>query len=54
MTQAIRAEGLVKKYGDVTALDGIDLAVPEGTVLGLMQPPPTQFLLDNVLKPRSN
>ena len=38
MTQAIRAEGLVKKYGDVTALDGIDLAVPEGTVLGLLGP----------------
>jgi len=38
MTDAIRAEGLVKRYGDVTALDGIDLSVPEGTVLGLLGP----------------
>jgi len=35
---AIRAEGLVKRYGDVVALDGVDLAVPEGTVLGLLGP----------------
>ncbi len=37
-SMAIRAEGLVKRYGDVTALDGVDLAVPEGTVLGLLGP----------------
>jgi ABC-2 type transport system ATP-binding protein len=34
----IRATGLVKRYGKVTALDGIDLRVPEGTVLGLLGP----------------
>lgn len=34
----IQARGLVKKYGDVVALDGLDLAVPEGTVLGLLGP----------------
>ena len=34
MTDAVIAEGLVKRYGDVTALDGLDLRVPEGTVLG--------------------
>jgi ABC-2 type transport system ATP-binding protein len=34
----IRAEGLVKKYGELRALDGLDLAVPEGTVLGLLGP----------------
>ena len=34
----IRTEGLVKRYGKVTALDGIDLAVPQGTVLGLLGP----------------
>ncbi len=34
----IEAEGLVKRYGDVTALDGLDLTVPEGTVLGLLGP----------------
>jgi ABC-2 type transport system ATP-binding protein len=35
---AIVAEGLVKHYGKVRALDGIDLEVPEGTVLGLLGP----------------
>jgi ABC-2 type transport system ATP-binding protein len=34
----VEAEGLVKRYGDVVALDGLDLAVPEGTVLGLLGP----------------
>ena len=34
----IRATGLVKRYGDVEALAGLDLAVPEGTVLGLLGP----------------
>jgi ABC-2 type transport system ATP-binding protein len=34
----IVAEGLVKHYGKVTALDGVDLRVPAGTVLGLLGP----------------
>ena len=34
----ISASGLVKRYGEVTALDGLDLEVPEGTVLGLLGP----------------
>jgi ABC-2 type transport system ATP-binding protein len=38
MPGGIRAEGLVKRYGEVTALDGLDLVVPEGTVLGLLGP----------------
>jgi ABC-2 type transport system ATP-binding protein len=38
MPPAIIAEGLVKRYGDVTALDGLDLEVEEGTVLGLLGP----------------
>jgi ABC-2 type transport system ATP-binding protein len=38
MTDMIRASGLVKRYGKVTALDGLDLVVPEGTVLGLLGP----------------
>ncbi len=35
---AIEAEGLRKSYGDVLALDGVDLRVPAGTVLGLLGP----------------
>ncbi|MGW5527211.1 ATP-binding cassette domain-containing protein [Streptomyces xanthochromogenes] len=38
MPGAIYAEGLVKTFGNVTALDGVDLDVPEGTVLGLLGP----------------
>ena len=38
MADVIRASGLVKRFGTVTALDGLDLAVPEGTVLGLLGP----------------
>ncbi|MDN7121118.1 ATP-binding cassette domain-containing protein [Nocardioides sp. ChNu-153] len=38
MTDMIRAHGLVKRYGEVEALKGLDLAVPEGTVLGLLGP----------------
>jgi ABC-2 type transport system ATP-binding protein len=34
----IRTEGLVKRYGDVVALDGLDLVVPKGTILGLLGP----------------
>jgi ABC-2 type transport system ATP-binding protein len=35
---AVRARGLVKRYKDVVALDGVDLTVPTGTVLGLLGP----------------
>ncbi|WP_436787617.1 ATP-binding cassette domain-containing protein [Yinghuangia sp. YIM S10712] len=38
MQDAIVAEGLVKTFGDVRALDGVDLNVPTGTVLGLLGP----------------
>src|SRR5919106_1139559 len=38
MTDMIRTSGLVKRYGSVTALDGLDLVVPKGTVLGLLGP----------------
>jgi ABC-2 type transport system ATP-binding protein len=34
----IEARGLVKRYGDAVALDGLDLTVPEGTILGLLGP----------------
>ncbi len=35
---AIRVRGLVKTFGDVRAVDGVDLDVAEGTVLGLLGP----------------
>jgi len=35
---AIAAEGLGKRYGPVTALDGVDLELPAGTVLGVLGP----------------
>ncbi|HJR88323.1 MAG TPA: ATP-binding cassette domain-containing protein [Acidimicrobiia bacterium] len=38
MNEVIRAEGLVKHYKAVKALDGLDLSVPEGRVLGLLGP----------------
>jgi ABC-2 type transport system ATP-binding protein len=38
MAEMIRTEGLVKRYGEVVALDGLDLSVPAGTVLGLLGP----------------
>jgi ABC-2 type transport system ATP-binding protein len=38
MEAVISAEGLVKRYGDVAALDGLDLSVDAGTVLGLLGP----------------
>ncbi len=37
-TSAIEVEGLVRNFGNVKALDGIDLAVREGTVFGLLGP----------------
>ena len=38
MTLAIKATGLAKAYGDVVALNGIDIEVEQGTVLGLLGP----------------
>ena len=38
MANVIEATGLRKCYKDVVALDGLDLSVPEGTVLGLLGP----------------
>ena len=35
---AVEAHGLTKHYGDVVALDGLDLSVPAGSVLGLLGP----------------
>ncbi|WP_149183919.1 ATP-binding cassette domain-containing protein [Streptomyces sp. TRM49041] len=38
MTLAIEVEGLVKRFGAHRALDGVDLAVPAGQILGLLGP----------------
>src|ERR687888_1740873 len=38
MTEMIRTSGLVKRFGKVTALAGLDLSVPRGTILGLLGP----------------
>ena len=37
-TLAIEATGLVKRFGDATAVDGVDLAVPAGCVYGVLGP----------------
>jgi ABC-2 type transport system ATP-binding protein len=38
MSAIVEARGLVKTYGEVIALDGLDLTVEEGTVLALLGP----------------
>ncbi|MEN8655378.1 ATP-binding cassette domain-containing protein [Streptomyces sp. 21So2-11] len=37
-TNAVEVRGLVKHYGETKALDGVDLNVREGTVLGVLGP----------------
>jgi ABC-2 type transport system ATP-binding protein len=53
---AISVTGLVKSFGDVRALDGVDLEVPPGSVLGLLGPngagkTTTVRVLTTLLKP---
>ena len=38
MALAIRLRGVVKRYGPITAVDGLDLDVPEGTCVRLLGP----------------
>jgi oleandomycin transport system ATP-binding protein len=38
MSHAIQAEGLVKHFGETKALDGVDLEVPFGKVVGVLGP----------------
>ncbi|WP_251341547.1 ABC transporter ATP-binding protein [Haloplanus halophilus] len=38
MVAAIEIDDLRKRYGDVTALDGVSLSVPEGSFFGLLGP----------------
>ena len=35
---ALRVTGVVKRYGSITAVDGLDLEVPEGSCVGLLGP----------------
>ncbi len=37
-SEAIALRGAVKRYGEITAVDGLDLVVPEGTCVGLLGP----------------
>ncbi len=37
-TLAVEAHGLVKRYGDTTALGGVDIAVPTGTITAVLGP----------------
>ena len=34
----IEVRGVVKRYGAITAVDGLDITVPEGTCVGLLGP----------------
>jgi simple sugar transport system ATP-binding protein len=36
MTEALRAENLIKRFGAVTALDGVSLALRQGEILGIL------------------
>src|SRR3569623_2572422 len=37
-TPVVQTRGLVKRYGDLAAVDGVDLSVPAGAVYGLLGP----------------
>jgi ABC-2 type transport system ATP-binding protein len=55
---AVRAEGLVKTFGATRALDGVDLEIPAGKVLGLLGPngagkTTTVRILTTLLRPDS-
>ncbi len=55
-TPAVEAHGLVKRFGDTVALDGVDLVVPRGAVYGLLGPngagkTTTMRILTTLLRP---
>ena len=58
MTAAVRVVALTKRYGDLTAVDDLDLEVPEGSVFGLIGPngagkSTTFAILASILSPTS-
>ena len=38
MTELIKTQGLIKRFGDITAVNGISLSVQRGEVLGFLGP----------------
>ena len=40
---AIELQGVIKRFGPITAVDGLDLEVSEGRVLGLLQQSPADW-----------
>ena len=38
MSEVLRCEGLTKRFGDVTALDRVDLLLESGKIVGLLGP----------------
>jgi ABC-2 type transport system ATP-binding protein len=58
MAPAIETESLSKQYGDTTALSGLDLSIPRGTVYGFLGPngagkTTTMRILTTLTKPSS-
>src|SRR5256885_10935925 len=58
MELAVRCRGLVKRYDDVTAVDGLDLEVKSGECFGLLGPngagkTTTCEILEGLLEPTS-
>ncbi|MBI5428614.1 MAG: ABC transporter ATP-binding protein [Nitrospinae bacterium] len=58
MTEAIRAEGLTKRFGGLTAVDGLTLTVTEGEIFGLVGPDgagktTSMRLLSSIMEPSS-
>ena len=45
-TYAVLSDGLEKRFGDVRALRGLDLAVPRGTVCEILGPNGYDIVID--------
>ena len=56
MDQAVRVEGLVKKFGSITAVDDISFNVERGEIFGILGPngagkTTTLEIIEGLLKP---